>query len=107
MSEIVVGVGPGDAAPDAVAFARALADALGARLVLASAFPCRDVHEGAGDPQFRDALRRTEEMLDAIRERFGVAASIRALPDFSPPRALHRLAELDGAGLIVVGRGRS
>jgi nucleotide-binding universal stress UspA family protein len=107
ISQVIVGVGSRAGASHAVAYARRLADALGASVVLACAFPYRDVHEGGGDPHFRDALRRTEEMLERIRDRFCPAATIRALPDFSPPRALHRLAELEGAGLLVLGRGRS
>lgn len=107
MSEIVVGVDPRDGAPHAVAFARPLAGALDAPVVLATAFASRDVHEGLRDPHFREELRRTEELLEGIRARFGAPATIRALPDFSPARALYRLAALDDAGLLVVGRGRS
>jgi nucleotide-binding universal stress UspA family protein len=104
MSEIIIGVDGTERGEDAVVFGRQLAAFAGARLVLANVFPYEDVRSRATSRAYRDALREdSEAVLEAVRERYGLQASIRELAGTSPAHALHDLAAADGAALVVVG----
>jgi nucleotide-binding universal stress UspA family protein len=87
-----------------VVFGRQLAAFAGGRIVLANAFPYEDMRGRATSRAYREALREeSQEMLDAITERYDLEARTRSLASTSPARALHELAEKDGAALIAVG----
>jgi nucleotide-binding universal stress UspA family protein len=104
MSEIIIGVDGTERGEDAVVFGRQLAAFAGARVVLVNVFPYEDIRSRATSLAYRDSLQEiSEEVLDAVRERYGLQASTRSLAGTSPARALHELAELDGAALVVVG----
>jgi nucleotide-binding universal stress UspA family protein len=108
MPEIVVGFDDSPGAQDAVAFAAALAANTGASLRLASAYPYDDVPSRAANRMYREYLRQDcQAALDkAVSKIEGVAVVTNAIPDMSPPRALHDLAERTGAALVVVGSTR-
>jgi nucleotide-binding universal stress UspA family protein len=104
MSEIIIGVDGTERGEDAVVFGHQLAAFAGGRIVLANVFPFDDIRGRATSLAYRETLREaSEELLDAITERYGLQATTRALASTSPPHALHDLAEKDGAALIVVG----
>ena len=106
MTEIIVGVDGSPRGDDAVALARRLAGLTGARIALASAFPYEDFPPSrAADNDFREYLREsTKAMLDRTRATLnGGEVALHAIADVSPARALQRLAEHDGASLIVIG----
>jgi nucleotide-binding universal stress UspA family protein len=104
MSEIIIGVDGSERGEDAVAFGRRLAAFAGARVVLANAFPYEDMRGRATSLAYREALREeSEKLLSAVRERYGLEASIRTFPSTSPARALHEIAKNDCAALVVVG----
>lgn len=105
MSEIIIGVDGTERGEDAVVFGRQLAAFAGGRIVLANVFPYDDVIPGRRTYEaYRETLREaSEELLNAIRERYDLQARTRSLASTLPARALHKLAEKDGAALIVVG----
>jgi nucleotide-binding universal stress UspA family protein len=96
---LIVGVDGREGGSDAVALARALA-APDARIVLAHAYPF-DAHSMVRGPEEERLRAAALDMLSAEGddERY----ESRVLPDLSPARALHELAEQEGAELIVVG----
>ncbi|MBX5442561.1 MAG: universal stress protein, partial [Solirubrobacteraceae bacterium] len=103
---IVAGVGFGDSSRAAVATARALAEALGARLVLAPAYPY-DLLPLEGvvvEVQVSERMHaEAQERVRAVRDELAPGAEIRVLPDTSPARALHEVCEDERAGLLVLG----
>jgi nucleotide-binding universal stress UspA family protein len=104
MSEIIIGVDGTERGEDALVFGRQLAAFTGARMVLANVFPYEDLRGRATSIAYRETLREaSEEVLDAIRDRYELQAPTRPLASTSAARALHELAEMDGAALIVVG----
>ena len=103
MSEIVVGIDDSAGAEDALAFARRLADATGARLQLASAYPYEEWPSRVASHEFGAFLRDgAQAVLDRRAASLGTVPT-HTIADPSPARALHRLAERIGAALIVVG----
>jgi nucleotide-binding universal stress UspA family protein len=104
MSEIIIGVDGTERGEDAVVFGRQLAAFAGARIVLANVFPYEDVRSHPSSLAYRETLREaSEELLEVVRERYGLQASTRSLASTSPAHALHELAAKDGAALVVVG----
>jgi nucleotide-binding universal stress UspA family protein len=104
MSEIIIGIDGTERGEDAVVFGRQLAAFGGARLVLANVFPYDDMRGPATPIAYRETLREaSEEVLDAVCNRYELQARTRSLASTSPARALHELAEKDGAALVVVG----
>jgi nucleotide-binding universal stress UspA family protein len=105
MTTIIVGVENLDRSIGAVEFARRLALAAEARLILATAYrhdglPSQAVY---AEPQ-RRLRERAEDLLALMQVEAGdVAAETRAIADSSPARALHALAEHEQAALIVIG----
>ena len=106
MSRIVIGVDGSERSEDAVAFGRVLAQASGAPVTVASAYPfepaaARDARSEYGEFLRRDAEKTLEQMSAPLRDLRGL--EMRFVADRSPARALQHLAgELD-AGVIVVG----
>lgn len=89
---------------DALALARTLAPT--AELILASTYPWDPAPSRATQPGYAAILR--EDTLAKLAERVraaGLPETVRtvAVADSSPGRGLHRLAESEGAGLIVIG----
>ena len=105
MSEIVVGIDDSASADDALAFARRVAAATGARLQLASAYPYEEWPSRVASHEFGAFLRdEAQALLDRHAASLGDdAVPTHAIADHSSARALHRLAENIGAALIVVG----
>ena len=90
--KIVVGIDGTSSGDDALAFARALAEALGAGLILTHAY---------GPDEDRDAARA---ILEARRAELGeVDAELDPYADPSAARTLHRVAAARRAALVVVG----
>jgi nucleotide-binding universal stress UspA family protein len=105
MAEILVGIDDSAGAEDALAFARRLADATGARLALGSAYPYEEWPSRVASHELGAFLRReTQALLDRRAASLGDdTVPTHAIADHSPARALHQLAERAGATLIVVG----
>jgi len=105
MSKIVVGIDNTASAEDALAFARRLADATGARLELASAYPYEEWPSRVASHEFGAFLRdEAQAVLDGRAASLGDdTVPTHAIADHYPARALHGLAERIGAALIVVG----
>ena len=106
MTKIIVGVEPSARSGDAVAFARRIAEASGARITLAGAYPYQDHPSRAANHAYRNYLRdEAQTTLDRLRdgvEGVGDVATV-AIADVSPARALQGLAEREAADLIVLG----
>jgi nucleotide-binding universal stress UspA family protein len=108
VSTILIGVDASDRSADALAFARRLAEACDAHLVLANAYPYSDFPSRAANAAYRDALR--EQSLETVREQrdrlegFPEARStVKIAANVSPAHALHALAASEDAALLVVG----
>jgi nucleotide-binding universal stress UspA family protein len=112
---ILVGYDPRSRAPGPVVFGAGAARLTGAPLLVVSVHGGDSSTHGAAADELgggtRDAAHGAVEGLErAIPELAEVSAEVRAVDGHSAPRALHRLAEEEGAGLVVVGastRGRS
>jgi nucleotide-binding universal stress UspA family protein len=101
---IVVGVDGRPGGRDAHAFAGLLQRTLGAGIIAVVAYPHDELVSRAGSPAFEVAVKdEAVAALDAEIVRSGVDARAIAVADSSPPRALHQIAEAEGADLIVVG----
>ena len=108
MSTILIGVDAGEPSQDAVAFARRLADASDAHLVLANAYPYSDLPHRASNTTYREALRDGSlELVQAMRERLEgfpeQRSTVKITANTSPAHALHKMADAEDAALIVVG----
>ncbi len=107
MTTVIVGVEDSDRSRDAIAFARMLAGASRARIILANAYarPLLTSHVVLAEPDecFEAAAEAT---LAKLRVETGDAdgdVEIRALAHSSPAAALQGLAEAEDAALIVIG----
>jgi nucleotide-binding universal stress UspA family protein len=108
VSTILIGVDDSARSEDAVAFARRLAIASGARVVLACAFPYEDEPDPAMNSVYRDELRagaeRTIERLGtALKDVPDERVATRTAGRYSAAHALHELADSEDAALVVVG----
>lgn len=107
---VIVGVDTSERARDAVALGRVLAPALGAELVIANAFPYDERRSRYASAGFERLLREdAEQGIQALVEIAGPEARMVVLPDTSPARGLHRLAEREQAQLLITAsshRGR-
>ncbi len=97
--EILVGYDDSDQAKDALALGKQLADATGARLVVAGVFQFDPIW--GGRDTFRDAETEMARKIEAAASAVGAEAE--ATPSSSPARGLHELAEEIGADLILIG----
>jgi nucleotide-binding universal stress UspA family protein len=101
---IIAGVDGREGGRDAAALAARLAGALGARLVMAHAYPYDDTPRRGALTAFREALREEAiRVLAADRAALAIEAELVAVPDVKPARALHHLAEREDALALVVG----
>jgi nucleotide-binding universal stress UspA family protein len=105
MTKIIAGVEASDRSRDAVAFASALAEDTGARLLLASVYPAEAASRLETSPELDRRLR--EKTLTTIQGQLnalgGGDADIWALSGGSVATHLHRLAGQQDAALIVIG----
>src|SRR6478752_644611 len=108
MSTILVGVDASDRSRDAIAFARQIASASGATLVLANVFPYEQRPSRMSNLGFRhileeDALtlvtRLRDENADLGDDRLRTTVTGRP----SAAHGLHDLAQVEHADLVVVG----
>jgi len=100
--KIIVGFDGSAQAQDALALGRSLAQAIGARIVLADVY----VHETVplrGDPGYFERIMREEAEQVLAQADVPDDAERRAVPAPSAPHGLHRLAEDEGALVLVVG----
>jgi len=102
--KIVVGYDGSEHARDAIALARALAEATGAGLLVACVYPQSPLHRlgSAVDPAHEQALREWAESVLGAAE-LGAGVETRVVPGGSPANALNDLAEAERADLIVLG----
>lgn len=109
MTQIIVGVDASESSQDAVAFARDLAGATGADVVLATSFRYQPGPSRVAVPHLATYLEEdAQALLEPLREGFDSVRTI-AIAGPSPARALQELAEDEGAAIIVIGsshRGR-
>jgi nucleotide-binding universal stress UspA family protein len=99
--KVVVGVRDAAQALDEIALARVLAPQ--AELHLVHAYPM-DPTAWPGPEPWRVGLRsEAEKVLSEVAREASIDTPTRVLPDLSPARALHMVAEEIRAGLIVVG----
>ena len=108
MSTILIGVDASERSEDAVAFARQLADASGAHVVIANAYPYSDLPSRASNTAYREALRDSSlELVRELRTRLeGLPekqSTIKITANTSPAHALHAMADVEDASLLVVG----
>jgi len=104
---IVAGVDGQEGGRDALSLAGHLARLSGAELVAVRALPLNYYTSRAGSPQFvRLSEEEAREELQEMVARAGLHGRVRALGDSSPGCVLHRVAEEERAGLIVVGSTR-
>jgi nucleotide-binding universal stress UspA family protein len=110
MAKILIGIGAGERAEDAIAFGHALALAADAAVLLATVLPSKPA-----------AARHDEPTADALRPDLASArltslalplldlddVELRVLVDRSAARALHLVAEEEHVGLIVIGSGHT
>jgi nucleotide-binding universal stress UspA family protein len=105
MRKIIVGVDESPGSSDAIALASSLAGMTSSELVLVNVFPY-DLHPSrAANRAFEEYLRGdSQELLERLRSSLGDApVEVRAIPNVSPAHGLHELAEMENAGLVVVG----
>jgi nucleotide-binding universal stress UspA family protein len=96
--KLIVGVDGLQGGRDAIALAGAIQAATGAELTLVHAYPT------AGDDVDRSDNRHAAiAALETAREDAGIEASIQAVGERVPPRALHAVAADQDADAIVVG----
>jgi nucleotide-binding universal stress UspA family protein len=106
VSKIIVGVDGSDRSDDALALASSLARRTAAEIVLARAYPYDDTAAHLGASMRRHHLREeAQQILDRLRERADTTLRIttRTIADPSPSRALHTLAEIEDASVVVIG----
>ena len=108
MSTILIGVDDIGAIRDAIAFGRRLADAAGADVIVACAYPYSDLPSRASNAAYREALRDDAlETVEAMREELGDVGRARRR-SWSPPTSPRRTRcttwpRPSDAALIVVG----
>jgi len=102
-TKIIVGHDLHDGGSDALAFARLIAGATGAELVVAGVFPIGDLPHGF-EAQWREQEEQIAAEIQIIADQVGAEAE--AFPSSSPARGLHDLAKEIDADLVVVGSSR-
>jgi nucleotide-binding universal stress UspA family protein len=105
VSTILIGVDATERSEDAMVFGRRIADAAGADVIVACAYPYSDVPSRASNRAFREALaEEARKTAQDKRELLGdERALIRVMANPSPAHALHDLAEAERAALVIVG----
>jgi nucleotide-binding universal stress UspA family protein len=101
---IVVGVDGRQGGRDALRLAGQLAEAGGGDLVAVRVFPYQHRPALAGSPAVEEERESAQVALDRELADMGMsAARTHVVGDKSPARALHRIAESERAGVLVVG----
>jgi nucleotide-binding universal stress UspA family protein len=103
---IVVGVDGSAHARAAVLAGQALAEAMGAELELAHAYPydLLPLEGTVAEVQVSEEMHaEAEQLIGTVRDELAAGARVRVMPDTSPARALHEICEEDGARLLVLG----
>jgi nucleotide-binding universal stress UspA family protein len=100
---IIIGHDLHDGGSDALALGRLIAEASGAKLVVAGVFPMGILPHGFAQ-QWREQEEGIAAEIQAIADEAG--AEPEAFPSSSPGRGLHDLAEESGADLVVIGSSR-
>jgi nucleotide-binding universal stress UspA family protein len=103
---IVVGVDGSAQGRAAVIAGQALAQAMGADLELAHAYPydLLPLEGTVAEVQVSEEMHaEAERMAQTVRDELAPGATVRVMPDTSPARALHEICEEDGARLLVLG----
>jgi nucleotide-binding universal stress UspA family protein len=107
VSTILIGVDDSERSADAIAFGRQLARASGAHVVIANAYPYSDFPSRASNATFRATLRDGAlEIVRGMRERLDLPESqstIKITANLSPAHALHAMADVEDASLVIVG----
>lgn len=104
---IVVGVDGREGGRDALALAGRLALLAGGEIVAVRALPFDVYVAHGGGPNYNSlAEPETKRQLEADLAAAGLTARTHLVPDASPARALHRVAEAERADVIVVGSTR-
>jgi nucleotide-binding universal stress UspA family protein len=103
---IVTGVDGREGGRDALRLAAELARIGGGEVIAVGAFPYFHRPSLAAAPAVQVQRDETQAMLGREIADVGIAASTHVVADASPARALHLVAERDGADLIVVGSTR-
>lgn len=101
--KIIIGHDLHDGGSDALALGRLIAEASGAKLVVAGVFPMGILPHGFAQ-QWREQEEGIAAEIQAIADEAG--AEPEAFPSSSPGRGLHDLAEESGADLVVIGSSR-
>jgi nucleotide-binding universal stress UspA family protein len=101
--KIIIGHDLHDGGSDALALGRLIAEASGAKLVVAGVFPMGILPHGFTQ-QWREHEEGIAGEIEAIADEAG--AEPEAFPSSSPGRGLHDLAEESGADLVVIGASR-
>ena len=105
-TRIVVGIDGFDGGADALALADGLAGPE-TRIVAVNAFPYETRPSRGSVGGYEELMREDAlQMLRRVTEA-GTAMELRAIPDVSPARALHRESERQNADLLVVGSCRN
>jgi len=103
---IVVGVDGSAHGRAAVVAGEALAQAMGAELELAHAYPydLLPLEGTVAEVQVSEEMHaEAERLTETVRDELAPGARVRVMPDTSPARALHEICEEDGARLLVLG----
>ena len=108
MSTILIGVDESTRSEDAIAFGNRLAAVSSAHVVVACAFPFNDaIRDGSGGMYRKalsdDAEKTARDMLDRLDAVASDCRQIRTTPNPSAAHALHDIAQVEHAELIVVG----
>ena len=101
---IIIGVDGQQGGRDALALGSVLGHATGSELVAACTFPYESMPSRAANPAYRNAMMgESRDVLTRDLSATGVDARAVVVQDMSVARGLHRLAEKEHAGLIVIG----
>ena len=102
-SSILAACDGADRGRQAVVLGRIIAEATGARLTIAAVYP----HPGLPFPppvaHHVDERRRAERAIRAVRDDLAPGARTVVVPGLSPAHAICKLADDEGASMIVVG----
>jgi nucleotide-binding universal stress UspA family protein len=101
--KVIVGYDLAEGGEDALALGKLIADATGAKLVVAGVFPFGVLPRGFEAPWREEEIAIASEI---DRKAESVGAEPEAFPAPSPAHGLHGLAEEIGADLVVVGSSR-
>ena len=102
--KIVVGYDDSDAANDALALGRRIADATGAKLIVSHVFLFHPLMHGGIDSIDLDVERELDARIAAMATELG--ATSRNVDSTSVARGLHELADEADADVVVVGSSR-